>query len=442
MPEADQNLASISKRLDLLEKKDRELHRLTQMDALASAYRYYRIRNSVIENRLKADLARHKRKIRVYYYTYILDQLSYPLVRKINEDERFSLIMLAEKPDQVEFLREQGLECYIIHSRADEFPKLGPKEDRGFQADICFSEMPYGILPSLEEAILPGMIAGGWLPKYTNIFPYAELENSLFCFVPYGYCLANEWRWLISNPALNVHYSLPYQNFSWLHFLESQSHLDLARIRNSFGNTSNYVVTGYPKCDSYLDTPRKPSSFEWKYPDGQRKRIIYAPHFQRSIQLLAKTCDTLLHLADKNEFEIIFKPHPVYNASAVEYAKKFSSHQSCQVVSNNDASQYIFATSDISIISSVSMHVDGLFSQKPYISELDDTNFNHIGKEVRAAGYQSDETTSLESMILGILSPQGDLKKHERDIVRLKLATPGISASGNIIDAITNRLGV
>lgn len=441
MIEKDAISEIITSNLENIHKKQKEIEKLSQVNSLASAYFNFKLRNAILEERLKKSILKNKRRLNVYYYTYILDQISYPLLDKINNDNRFELILLVEKRDQFEFLKNRGYNCRIVHSKAQQFPDLYDSGMERFQADICFGEMPYGVLPSLEQSILPSMIAGGWLPKYRDVFPRHELSNSLFCLVHYAYFLANEWQWLISNPSLNVHYSLPYANFCWLYFLESNNHLDFALDRNSFGNTDNYVVTGYPKYDTYLVDPVEPLSFHWKFQDGERRRVVYAPHFIRSEKTLARTCEALLTLADKQTYEIVFKPHPVHNAQANEYAKRFAAHSSCQVVRNSDSSQYIFATSDISIISSVSMHADGLFSKKPYISELGEENFNHIGRSVRAAAYHSDETTDIEAMISGILAPGGDVKRAERDAIRSILAPPPeISASSRIIEAIMQRL--
>lgn len=447
MADKTETTSELGKKIADFEGRLNYISSYTQMDALVSAYRYYRVRNTLLEDRIRKTLAQENRPVRVLYFVYLLDQVCYPLLAALQEHEKFELRVLANHPDQVKFLRDMGYDAQLVHSKWKEYPAFSEAGKLPFNADICFSEMPYGNMPSLEKAIRPWMISGGWLPKYEDIFPHYELNNSLFCMLHYAYYLADEWLWLKSNPDLNVHYGLPYPNFCWMYFLESQSHLDFAMDRNSMGNTTNYVVTGYPKYDAYLADPKVPKSFSWKFPTPQngklgRKRIIYAPHFKRSDKTLRTTCETLLKLADTDQYEIIFKPHPVHNATVNEFAPLFRAHPACQTVRNSDGVQYIFATADLAIISSVSMHADGLFSGKPYISELPEQNFNHIGREVRAAAYSLVDGIDLGELIEQILDKGEDPLKNARDTVRAKLATPGESAVENILQVILSKLGI
>lgn len=441
------NIAELEAKLAAVESRLNYFASYSQMDALVSAYRYYRVRNAMLEDRIAKTLKKEKRPIRVYYFVYLLDQVCYPLLAALKNNEQFELRVLANHPDQVEFLRERGYTTQLVHSKWDEFPAFSEAGKEPFNADICFSEMPYGNLPSLEKSIRTWMISGEWLPRYDDIFGRYELNNALFCMVHYAYFLAENWLWLKSDPDLNAHYGLPYPNFCWMYFLESQSHLEFALDRNTVGNTSNYVVTGYPKYDAYLSEPSPTGSFMWKFPESKngdkgRKRIVYAPHFKRSDATLKTTCETLLTLADTGKYEIVFKPHPLYNSTVNEFAPLFNAHPSCQTVRNGDSSQYIFATADLAIISSLSMHADGLFSGKPYISELPENNFNHIGREVRAAGYSLEKGTNLGELIDGILDRGDDPLKTTRDELRKTLATPGKSASDNILQAILSRLEI
>ena len=440
MKQQDSKIQEIKEELDGNTSRINYLYRYTQMLALTSHYQAFAARNIALERVVRDRIEAEQRPIRVYYYVYLLDQVSYPLVDALQRDSRFELRVIAHTVEQVDFLRSRGLVCQLIHSAWSEHPEYSELNSEPFCADICFSEMPYGVLPSLSDAIKPWMISGGWLPKYEDIFPHYELQNSLFCMVHYAYFLADEWLWLKSNPELNVHYGLPYPNFCWIYFLESEDHLRFALDRNNFGNTRNYVVSGYPKYDTYLRAPEPTKSFSWKYASSERKRLVYAPHFKRSERVLSDTLEKLLLLGDTEKYEIIFKPHPVYNRVVNEMTPKFAAHPSCQVVRGNDCSQYIFATADLSIISSVSMHADGLFSGKPYITELDESNFNHIGKEVHSAGYLLTAETDLAQLIDRILVQGDDPKKPERDRLRAKLTPVGSSAVDKILSTILDKL--
>lgn len=416
------------------------IHRSNQMLALTTSYQTFRLRNITLEQKVKERIALGNRKIKVYYYVYLLDQLCYPLVDALSNDPRFELRVIAQKPDQVDFLRGRGLTCQLVHSAWEVHPDYSVAAEPAFEADICFSEMPYGVLPNLTEAIRPWMISGGWLPDYSDVFMHYELQNSLFCMVHYAYFLANEWVWLKSNPNLNVHYGLPYPNFCWLYFLESSEHLAFALDRNSFGNSTNYVVSGYPKYDAYLSEPVEPKSFQWRFPKGKRRRIVYAPHFKRSDSTIRRTSEDLLLLANTGKYEVIFKPHPVYNTIIAEMLPQFEAHEFCQVVRHSDSAQYIFATCDLAIISSVSMHADGLFSGIPFISELSEDNFNHIGKEVLGVAYKLDSETKLASLIGDIVLNGNDPKKPERDKLRERLLPPNRPVSKFILDTIATKL--
>ena len=379
------------------------LSNYVQMSSLSTAYRDYRLRNEILENKLRENLRNRPRPLRVSYFVHIIDQLSYSLVDALRDDAAFDLRLLVFKTEQADFLREKGYDTYVVHSLWDEFPNYKPEDGEGYRADICFSEMPYGILPSLENAIRPWMISGEWLPRYRDIFTLDELNNSLFCCLQYAFTLSNEWSWLKSSSDFNVHYNLPYNNFSWLYFLESDAHLTHAVNRNYWGNTSNYVVTGYPKYDAYQGVVKAPISFRWNHPRGERRRIIYAPHFYRSDDFLAQTCQTLLELAATGAYEIVFKPHPNPNKIVNSFLPQFYDHPDIHVEVNSDSSQYIFATADLAIISSVSMHADAVFADIPFISELGVENFSHIGRQVQEVGYVTGPDTPISELVKSIL---------------------------------------
>lgn len=437
----------LSEKVEKIEENVNFLLRYTTQEALASAYRSFALRNMILERKLKERLGRTSKKLRIYYYAYLIDQVNFPLLEALCADEDFEIRVLLCQPDkniriipeQYLFFKQQGYNVNVSKFHLTDGLEIEDSAFDCFDPDICFSEMPYGVLPCLEKAITPDMV-GGWLPKFSDIFSSPTLEKALFCHVHYAYFLAEEWSWILSLPDLNAHHSLPYQNFSWLYFLESELHLQYAKEKNSFGNTANYVVTGYPKYDMYLTEPIKPSTFSWKFSLGEKKRLVYAPHFARSNSTLATTCETLLKLADSGDYEIVFKPHPVYSSIATSFAQKFSEHPACQTIRNSNSAQYIFSTADLAIISSVSMHADGLFSGKPYISELTESNFNHIGQQVRSTAYTLDVDTDLHQLIDKILVAGDDPKKAERDRVRAMLAIPGKTATGQIIQTIKDRL--
>lgn len=426
-----------------LRKHFNYLSKYVQMSSLSTAYRDYRLRNELQERRLRETLKETPRPIRVSYFVHIIDQLSYPLVDALLADPLFEIRLLVRQTTQMNYLRQKGYPTYLVHSLWDKHPEGKPSDEDIHQADICISEMPYGVLPSLEHDIRPWMISGGWLPKYREIFTLEELNSALFCCIQYAFTLANEWSWLKSSNDFNVHYNLPYNNFSWLYFLETQAHLDHALERNFWGNTSNYAVTGYPKYDVYFEPPHMPLKFRWLFSDGSRKRIVYAPHFYRSDKFIAQTCEILLRLADTGKFEIVFKPHPNENKIVNSFIPHFEGHSNAQIVRNSDCTQYMFATADLAIISSVSMHADAVFADIPFISELGPENFSHIGRKVQNVGYTPSEHETMVSLIEKIIIGGHDPKQQQRRALRAEMSPlGGRSASENILQTIKARLEI
>ena len=430
----------ILEKIENITRRQNDYERRLQLNCLYSSYQNYALRNSIILERLRKDLARDDRKIRIAYYVYLLDQLSYPQIAAFQNDERFDLLLLTHTPEQAEYLEQLGYEASVVHGQWENFPDYKPKSI-DYTPDICFSEMPYGIFPQQEDIIRPWMIAGGWLPKYKDIFTQDSLNNALFCFIPYAFLLSNQFTWLNADPTLHFYYGLPYPNFSWKFFVESQAHKEFAMRTNTAGNNSNYVVSGYSKYDYYFQENKEASDFSWRYDTKERKRIVYAPHFYRSNAFLAQTCELLLELADSGKYEIVFKPHPNHNSIVNQYLPMFQNHPSTQVVRHSSNSQYLFATSDLNIISSVSMHADALFCLRPFISELPETNFNEFGLEVQAAGYRSDSKENMKLLIDQLLERGEDPKANQRRALREKFSPHNGASAKAVIAEILRDLG-
>lgn len=407
------------------------------INMLYTQYATYPIRNAAILSRLKKELHAYPRPIRVLYFVYIIDQVSYALVDALNARHEIDLVMCANTKQQLDYLKSKGL-VTILAPHAAKLDQRYEHETRSFNPDICFCEMPYGALPLQEHLLDETMICQEWLPKYSQYFTRNTLNNSLFCFVHYAYFLAKKWGWLKADTSFNCHYCLPFQNFAWKYFLETTEHLEYALDENNSGNTSNYLVSGYPRYDLYFQENLTSKEFSWKFNSSDRKRIVYAPHFFRSNDSIESTCKILLELAETKKYEIVLKPHPVYNSIIDKYAQFFREHPSTQCVQNGSSSQYIFKTADILIIGSVSMHADALFSSTPFISDLSDDNFNHIGLKVKNVGYEMTDRTRLEDLIDNIIL--NDYKKHERENLLADLAPTRGNASKIIIDHILKEL--
>jgi len=92
-------------------------------------------------------------------------------------------------------------------------------------------------------------------------------DKALTCYVPYA---------LRSSNLYYYGYNLLFQNIVWRNFYETSIHYDLA-LMHSNNKAKNVFITGYPKCDIFLDKNYKPKNV-WKIKNKNVKKIIWSPH--------------------------------------------------------------------------------------------------------------------------------------------------------------------
>ena len=217
------------------------------------------------------------------------------LYKLLNDDSRFEVIALimpfggyAEEAKEKEIqqlsahFEINNIDYKIVKSPSD---FLQIKKEKGI--DLLFYPQPYF-----------GMYGLGC--------NWHDNTDCLICYVPY-YLGLSEWWWTCD---------LPFHNVCWKQFMPTEIHKrEIAKVARNKGN--NILVVGDLRKDDF----RTPShSDPWrKINDGnERKRLIWAPHFQLSKDAVFSrpafewTSDVMLHLAKKyrNKLQIAFKPHP------------------------------------------------------------------------------------------------------------------------------------
>jgi len=95
------------------------------------------------------------------------------------------------------------------------------------------------------------------------IFNY--YKEFLTCYVPYGIMTAN---------LQDSQYNQSFHNLVWKNFYETSIHKEIAQ-KYADNKGENVVVTGYPKCDVFLNISYKPLNV-WKNTGQNLKKIIWA----------------------------------------------------------------------------------------------------------------------------------------------------------------------
>ena len=426
--------------VDNLKKELNYYKKYSQITNLELSSQIHLNRNRFLLKEKRRKFSDEKRAINLLYYVYLLDQVCYKLIDGLCDDKDYEVALLAKNLSDQEVLSKRGYKVLLVNKPEFEDNRTHIINS-GFVPDVVFSEMPYGVLPHHETVIRPWMIHGEWLPKYYDIFGSRILNQALFCYLPYAYGIASRWRWLKADDDLHHSYGLPFSNFCWNYFSESQRHHDLSLRENNTGNCDNHVIAGYPKYDDYMTKDYFQGDFKWNSKPEEKKRIVYAPHFFRSDQYLENTLKILLELAKLGKHEIIVKPHPNPNNIIKKYEPIISKASGIRIIENGAPSQYLFGTTDLIIVSSVSMHADALFSGKPFISELTEDHFNEVGLDIKKCGYSYYNNLEKDAELIKNLSMgRADDKKKLREKLISELTPHGSDSTQFIISYIKNEL--
>lgn len=383
---------------------------------------------------------------------------------------------------------------YLTYGEAQMHEEL----DKAFST---FSQKGYNVIQTRREdgtwldvknEIQPDMIF------FTSPYPYTRPEyyvthfpDTLTFYVPYAYIITDR-SWL--RYQLELHY-LVYNIFH-----ESDYHRQQAR-QHALNRGANSVVTGYPGLDFVFrngagsegavaagsrvvvgpgsegdgagksrvvvasgsegdGAVKSRVSDPWKGGDGQKKRIIWAPHHTIETEKNPHNYSNFLayhqfflDLADRYAGQVIFsfKPHPLLKPKlknlpewgeerTERYFKTWESRPNCQL----DEGLYfdLFVTSDAMIHDSISFLVEYISTGKPslymIIDDLVLTGFSALGREIINAHYQSRTQEAVIAFIEQVVTGGDDPLRPEREkLLRRYLQPPnGVSASENIMNEI------
>ena len=193
------------------------------------------------------------------------------------------------------------------------------------------------------------------------------------------------------------------------------------------GNSTNCVVTGYPKLDSYLD---KSAANCHLWQSNDKVKIIFAPHHSLdrnglNLSTFKLTHKIVLEYAKTNSnITWVFKPHPrlkyallrnkIMNESEIQ--KYFSEWEKLGSVYEKGDYLDLFKTSDLMLTDGCSFLYEYLPSGKPII-RLVNTNsfkFNHFGRKVMEKIYCVKNKTQFEDIMNNLVNKKNDFMREER----------------------------
>lgn len=303
----------------------------------------------------------------------------------------------------------------------------------------------------VREIIAPDII---FFPQhYEGIFEeemnFTSFQDKLLCYTPYA-LLTFDQPWL---------YNLKFNNIGWKLYFPSSVDLDCAK-REAFNKGRNVVIVGGTTDEQYL---KKPDPKTWKSA-GNRKRIIWAPHFsisgegylhRASFLLLA---DAMLSFTEKykDSVQFSFKPHPRLfielknnpewgKKKAEEYFSEWSTRENTQL----DTGSYtdLFLSSDAMIHDSGSFTAEYHYTGKPVLFFTQDKaqtegQLNKLGKAALDAHYIGSTISDIESFILNVVLAGKDPMASRRKSFYEQYLKPvnGKCAAQNIYEDLLNSL--
>ncbi|MBC8600840.1 CDP-glycerol glycerophosphotransferase family protein [Parabacteroides acidifaciens] len=303
----------------------------------------------------------------------------------------------------------------------------------------------------VNKEIMPDIVffASPYRGLTLNRYYIYNYSNSLSCYIPYGFMIAN-----IEQHQFNEY----FHNLLWKGFYETNIHKKMA-AKYALNRGENIIVSGYPQCDQFCKSTSSYDMSVWKNTSKSMKRLIWAPHHtieknnvDISYSNFLEYADFMLEVADNyfDKIQIAFKPHPLLKYKLYahkEWGKdKTDNYFECWRTRTNtqlEEGNYVdlFMTSDGMVMDSISFMAEYLFTKKPslfMVAGNTRSNFNDFGKLVFDLLYKSDSKETLLYFIDKILLEGEDVKKQERlDFLNTVLLPPNhLSASQNIFNTL------
>lgn len=323
------------------------------------------------------------------------------------------------------FLEQKGYEYVIPYDK-----KTGKWQDinKTLRPDVVFFTTPYKDIP----------------PQY---YIY-NFRHTMTCYVPYSY---------ICMKLYEMNYDMIFHNLVGMHFLETDTHLEIGR-KTARNGGENMHVSGYPGIEILL-TPEYQPKEVWKRQEHPKKRVIWAPHHTIgdtfNISTFLDYYDTMLELTHKYEdtIQFVFKPHQLLRFKLEQlwgkertdaYYDSWNAYPNTQLEESNYVDYFL--TSDAMVHDSGSFTTEYIYVQKPVMflvkGESDIEKFNPIGQGCFANHYQGHSAEEIDEFLQKVVLDGDDTMKPQRDKFYNDYLAPkdGLMPSQKIIQLIENAI--
>ncbi len=381
----------------------------------------------------KVRRIRRKEQIRVLFVLNTLSMWkSEALYREMLDHPRFQPILFVcptwevdDTDNIVRYLTSKGYEYKLIK---EGYENIDLQTE--FRPDVIFYQKPY------EGAVSPNLA-------------WSKNRDSLICYVNYGFHGVDE-DWSRNTPMLNSAWQIYHEN-------QLTAEASAALMENG---GKNLVVTGLPIQDDLAGVGAEDTSDPWRPTDGNKKRIIWAPHHsidpENWLQLATFTeyAFYMLAMASKysDKVQWAFKPHPLLKPKldkywgkekADEYYAKWADMSNSQIETGRYAG--LFRHSDAMIHDCGSFTVEYIYSGKPAMylirdKEQVEKGLNEFQKGALHLHYPGYNQSDIETFIQNIINEVDPLNGQREDFISTYLTPPGgQTASTNILHAILGK---
>lgn len=381
---------------------------------------------------------RTKKVIHVAFEAYNVSMWKYhSLYKAMEEDPRFEpFVLLTPSPSRSDYVREKDLQ-----EMRRVFTKRGYKlYPNVIRYSLCFEEK------------IPADVIFFCQPYSFDKFTF-RLKDYIYAHCSYGFSSVTNQQWYEDTVLKNI--ALLYATESKLS-IEDSKNITVVHGKNR-------IYTGYVFGDE-LTNPIETEEIDWKLPEKNLKKIIWAPHFsiaQEHVLHLSNFLDMSSYMVEiankyKDSVQFAFKPHPyLFNqlcktegwgeTRALEYYDLWRKMDNTQL--EDGLYSNLFKSSDAIIHDCDSFKVDWLYTQKPgfYVMRSEVYNeINQIGKEALQCYYQGNKQDDIENFISSVVLGENDNLEHQRSQFYDKYLIPPNSktAAQNIINELVNCLGV
>jgi hypothetical protein len=206
-----------------------------------------------------------------------------------------------------------------------------------------------------------------------------------------------------------------FHGLLWKYFVEFPSYVD--SYRETFG-ADNCVAVGSMHLDPYM-AGGQPGPVPWKDPEGNKKRVVYAPHFSMGnshmTATFAKNWQFMFNLASMNpQTTWAIRPHPSFEQGVVssglmakwdleDYYRQWEKYG---IVVRDGNYIDLFRTSDCLLTDCISALADYLPTGRPVFHLRDErqtVDFNAIGTRIIGSYYQVHSNVELYKLFSRVM---------------------------------------